>query len=158
MTDVDLTGAFLLSQAIGKRSMIPAKWGRIVNVASIAGLMGQDPRIVRTIAYNASKGGLVNFTRALAAEWGAYGITVNAICPGYTATPMLERTVGMLVGKTGRSEADARKFLADVNTDGRIVEPEEVAAIVLRLCAEGSEKTTGQAIPLPERWGETAYA
>src|SRR5437763_2190403 len=83
LVNLNLTGAFVLTQIIGKRSMIPAKWGRIVNIASIAGLMGQDKRIVRTIAYNATKGGLVNFTRALAAEWGEHGITVNAICPGF---------------------------------------------------------------------------
>src|SRR5258705_13734508 len=68
--------------------MIPARWGRVINVASIAGLMGQDPRIVRTIAYNATKGGLVNFTRALAAEWGEHGITVNAIAPGFFPSKM----------------------------------------------------------------------
>jgi gluconate 5-dehydrogenase len=94
LVNVNLTGAFLLSQAIGKRSMIPQKWGRIVNIASIAGLMGQDPRIVRTIAYNATKGGLVNFTRALAAEWGEHGITVNAICPGFFPSKMTRATLG----------------------------------------------------------------
>ncbi|HEX2200035.1 MAG TPA: SDR family NAD(P)-dependent oxidoreductase, partial [Burkholderiales bacterium] len=62
LVNVNLTGAFVLSQLVGKRSMIPARWGRIVNIASIAGLMGQDKRIVQTIAYNATKGGLVNFT------------------------------------------------------------------------------------------------
>src|SRR5438105_11027461 len=69
LVNLNLTGVFVLTQHIGKKSMIPARWGRIITVASIAGLMGQDPRIVRTIAYNATKGGLVNFTRALAAEW-----------------------------------------------------------------------------------------
>ncbi len=83
LVNLNLTAVFVLTQHIGRQSMIPARWGRIINVASIAGLMGQDPRIVRTIAYNATKGGLVNFTRALAAEWGHYGITVNAICPGF---------------------------------------------------------------------------
>src|ERR1044071_6104612 len=69
LMNVNLTGVFVLTQFVGKRSMIPAKWGRVINIASIAGLMGQDKRIVRTLAYNTTKGGLVNFTRALAAEW-----------------------------------------------------------------------------------------
>jgi gluconate 5-dehydrogenase len=94
LVNVNLTGVFVLTQLIGKKSMIPAKWGRVVNVASIAGLMGQDPRIVRTIAYNATKGGLVNFTRALAAEWGQHGITVNAICPGFFPSRMTKATLG----------------------------------------------------------------
>src|SRR5438046_6959373 len=81
LMNLTLTSAFVLTQILGRKSMIPAKWGRVINIASIAGLMGQDPRIVRTIAYNTTKGGLVNFTRALAAEWGQHGITVNAICP-----------------------------------------------------------------------------
>ena len=106
LVNVNLTGAFLLTQQIGKRSMIPAKWGRVINVASIAGLMGQDPRIVRTIAYNATKGGLVNFTRALAAEWGSYGITVNAICPGFFPSKMTRATLGTDRRADPRLDAD----------------------------------------------------
>src|SRR6185295_13226307 len=93
LVSLNLTGAFVLTQLIGKRSMIPAKWGRVINIASIAGLMGQDKRIVRTLAYNTTKGGLVNFTRALAAEWGEYGITVNAICPGFFPSKMTRATL-----------------------------------------------------------------
>ena len=77
----NLDGTFLLTQAIARDSMIPRKYGRIFFVASVAGLRAQDPRIMRTVAYNASKGGIVNLTRALAAEWGVHGITVNCICP-----------------------------------------------------------------------------
>src|SRR5207302_4203391 len=76
LMNLNLTAAFVLTQIVGRKSMIPAKWGRVINIASIAGLMGLDPRIVRSIAYNTTKGGLVNFTRALAAEWGQHGITV----------------------------------------------------------------------------------
>jgi NAD(P)-dependent dehydrogenase (short-subunit alcohol dehydrogenase family) len=82
LVNLNLTGTFLVSQMIGKRSMIPSKWGRIVNIASIAGLFASDPRVVRTVAYNATKHGVVGITRQLAAEWGEHGITVNAICPG----------------------------------------------------------------------------
>ena len=83
LVNVNLSGAFVLTQIIALKSMIPAKWGRIINIASIAGLMGQDPRFAPTAAYTATKHGLVGLTRQLAAEWGVHGITVNAICPGF---------------------------------------------------------------------------
>src|SRR5262245_18717390 len=78
LVNVNLTGAFLLSQQIAKRSMIPARWGRIINTASVAGITASDPRVVKTVAFNATKHGLVGLTRQLAAEWGPHGITVNA--------------------------------------------------------------------------------
>jgi len=81
--NLNVRGYFLLSQAVAKSSMIPRGRGRIVNIASIAGL-GGNPAEMQTIAYNTSKGAVVNFTRALAGEWGRYGITVNAICPGFS--------------------------------------------------------------------------
>lgn len=81
--NLNIRGLFLLSQQIGKRSMIPRKYGKIINVASIAGLKGNAPGTLDTIAYNTSKGAVVNFTRALAGEWGEYNITVNAIAPGF---------------------------------------------------------------------------
>ncbi len=80
---LNLTGPFLLTQAIGKRWMIPARRGRVINVASVEGLQGHHVAMGGMIGYAAAKGGLVNFTRALAAEWGRYGITVNALAPGY---------------------------------------------------------------------------
>src|SRR5690606_2756712 len=80
--NLNVRGYFLLSQAIGKRSMIPRKKGRIINLASIAGL-GGNPPFMQTVAYNTSKGAVVNFTRALACEWGHHGITVNAVAPGF---------------------------------------------------------------------------
>ena len=86
--NLNIRGLFLLTQQIGKRSMIPRKYGKIVNVASIAGLKGNAPGTLDTIAYNTSKGAVVNFTRALAGEWGEYNITVNAIAPGFFPSKM----------------------------------------------------------------------
>src|SRR5687768_15954886 len=102
LVNVNLTGAFLLSQLIAKRSMIPGRWGRIINTASIAGLAASDPRVVRTVAYNATKHGLVGLTRQLAAEWGEHGITVNAICPGFFPSKMTRGTLDT-AGKIGRA-------------------------------------------------------
>jgi gluconate 5-dehydrogenase len=86
--NLNVRGVFLLTQAIGRRSMIPRHEGRVIIVASVAGLRGNPPGTMKTIAYNTSKGALVNFTRALAGEWGPYGITVNAIAPGFFPSKM----------------------------------------------------------------------
>jgi len=90
--NLNIRGYFILSQVIGKKSMIPRKQGRIINVASIAGLGGNPPQMT-TIAYNTSKGAVINFTRALAAEWGKYSINVNAICPGFFPSRMTAGTL-----------------------------------------------------------------
>jgi NAD(P)-dependent dehydrogenase (short-subunit alcohol dehydrogenase family) len=86
--NLNVRGLFLLSQAVGKKSMIPRKYGRIINVASIAGLAGNAPGTMKTLAYNTSKGAVVNLTRTLAGEWGPYGITVNALAPGFFPSKM----------------------------------------------------------------------
>ncbi|MGH8704168.1 MAG: SDR family oxidoreductase [Burkholderiales bacterium] len=135
LVNLNLTGVFVLTQIVGKKSMIPAKYGRIVNVASIAGLMGQDPRIVRTIAYNATKGGLVNMTRALAAEWGQYGITVNAICPGFFPSKMTQATIGT-IGEQIREWTPNRRLGND----------EDLKGLAVLLASDASRHITGQAI------------
>jgi len=135
LVSLNLTGAFVLTQLIGKRSMIPAKWGRVINIASIAGLMGQDKRIVRTLAYNTTKGGLVNFTRALAAEWGEHGITVNAICPGFFPSRMTRATLDA----TG-------ELIRDWTPNRRLGNDEDLKGLVVLLASEASRHITGQAI------------
>jgi gluconate 5-dehydrogenase len=91
--DLNIRSIFVVSQLVGKRSMIPRGYGRIINIASIAGLAGNPPGTMTTIAYNTSKGALVNFTRTLAGEWGRHGITVNALAPGFFPSKM---TKGLL--------------------------------------------------------------
>ena len=135
LVNLNLTGAFVITQLIGKKSMIPAGRGRIVNVASIAGLMGQDTRFVRTIAYNTTKGGLVNFTRALAAEWGEYGITVNAICPGFFPSKMTQATLDT----TG-------ELIRDWTPTKRLGGEEDLKGLVVLLASDASRHITGQAI------------
>jgi len=135
LVNVNLTGAFLLSQAIAKRSMIPAKWGRIINTASVAGLAASDPRVVRTVAYNATKHGLVGLTRQLAAEWGEHGITVNAICPGFFPSRMTKATLDT-VGKR----------VVEVTPTGRLGNDEDLKGLAVLLASEASRHITGQAI------------
>jgi len=135
LVNVNLTGAFLLSQAIGKRSMIPARWGRIINVASVAGLMGQDPRFAPTAAYTATKHGVVGLTRQLAAEWGVHGITVNAICPGFFPSKMT-KTVLATVGEKVR----------DLTPTRRLGNDEDLKGLAVLLASEASRHITGQAI------------
>ena len=142
---VNLTGAFLTARE-GLGDMRDAGWGRIVFIASTAALEGH----AYVAAYCAAKHGVLGLARALAKETVDSEITVNTICPGYTETPMLEATVANIVSRTGRVEEDVRAFLAASNPVGRFVQPEEVAAAVLRIAEEREAKTNGQVIPIPE--------
>ncbi len=141
LMSVNLDGAFYCSQA-ALPDMLSAGWGRIINVASIAGLVGQ-PYIT---AYCASKHALVGLTRALATEVASKGITVNAVCPGYTDSDMVTEAVKNIVAKTGRSSEQARNELIARNPLKRLIKPEEVANAVAWLCLPGSEAVNGQTI------------
>ena len=141
MIEVNLEGAFHCIHAV-LPAMLESKWGRIVNVASTAGLIGY--RYVS--AYCASKHGLVGLTRSLALEVATQGVTVNAVCPGYTETEILERTIEGIVAKTGRTPEQARENLSAQNPRKKFIQPEEVANAVAWLCLPGSEAITGQSI------------
>jgi NAD(P)-dependent dehydrogenase (short-subunit alcohol dehydrogenase family) len=146
---VNLTGAFYSVQP-ALAGMRAKKWGRIVFIASTAGI-----RAAPYIApYVAAKHGVIGLMRTLALETAKDGITVNAVCPSYTETPMLEQAVARIVATTKRSEADARALLAARNPQGRFITPQEVADTVLWLCTEGAASITGQAISLSggETW------
>ena len=124
----NVTGTFLCTREAAQ-DMIVAKWGRIVNVASIAGLGGA----AYISAYCASKHAVVGFTRAIAAEYAALGITANAMCPGYTETGMMRKAVDNIKKFTGCSEEEARAQLAQQNPGGRIATVEEVGAGAMEL-------------------------
>ncbi len=135
----NLDGAFLTMQA-GLNDMLESGWGRIIAISSIAGQRG----LARGTAYCASKHGLIGLTRALSAETMGKGITVNALCPGYVRTPIVDRGVANIMEKTGLASDKALKAMVDANPIGRLIEPEEVAAFALFLCGPGSEAVNGQ--------------
>lgn len=147
--DVNLTGAFLTVQP-ALAGMAERKGGRIVFIASVAGLRGYG----YVAPYVASKHGVIGLMRALAVEFVKTGVTVNAICPSYVETEMLEQSVARIVEKTGRSEEEARASLLAANPHGRFIQPEEVASAVLWLCGENAASITGQSISISggETW------
>jgi len=141
MLDANATGAFLLCRAFAP-GMVERGDGRIVNVASTAGERGY-PYVT---AYCAGKHAVVGLTRALALEVAASGVTVNAVCPGWTETPLLGRTIDGIVAATGRDEDAARRALLAGNAQGRFVQPEEVASAVRWLCEPAQSAVTGRTI------------
>jgi len=135
LINLNLVGSFVMAQQAAKKAMIPAKWGRIINVASTAGLSASDPAVVRTVSYNTTKHGVVGMTRQLAAEWGAHGITVNAICPGFFPSRMTKATLGT----TG-------ELIRDWTPTKRLGNDEDLKGLVALLASEASRHITGQAI------------
>jgi 3-hydroxybutyrate dehydrogenase len=125
----NLTGTYACTREI-IQEMLAAKWGRIINISSIAGLYGA-PYIT---AYAASKHGVMGLTRALAAELEGSGVTVNVICPGYTETGLMQQAIDTIVERTGLSRDKARQHLVKTNPGGRIVTAEEVANVAVELC------------------------
>lgn len=141
MLAVNLTGSFLCTQQ-ALPDMLAAGWGRIVNIASTSGLKGY----AYVSAYTAAKHGVVGLTRSLALEVARKGVTVNAVCPGYTETDILRESIANVVEKTGRNADEVRSQFAAGNPQGRIVQPEDVADAVLWLCRDGASAINGQAV------------
>lgn len=143
MIDVNLTGVFLTLQS-ALADMADKGWGRMISVASTAGLKGY----AYVAPYCAAKHGVVGLTKALALETAKTGITVNALCPGFVDTPLLDQSVQNIVEKTGRSADEARKMLAASNPQGRLIQPNEVAAMAVWLCSDAAGSVTGQALSI----------
>jgi len=132
--NLNINAMFFLSREVGKRVMIPNTSGKIINIASVAGLAGNPPGM-QTIAYNTSKGADINFTRALAGEWGAYNINVNAICPGFFPTKMAEGLLGKI-----------EKMVLATTPLKRIGNDEDLKGVAVFLASEASRHITGQYI------------
>lgn len=140
---VNLNGVFYCSRQV-LDDMLDADWGRIINIASTAGLTGY----AYVSAYCAAKHGVIGLTRSLALELAGTGITVNAICPGYTNTDLIAGAITRIMDKTGMTQEDAENRLKSVNPQHRFIEPAEVAAAAAWLCLPGAESITGQSIPI----------
>ncbi|MBP1849622.1 SDR family NAD(P)-dependent oxidoreductase [Rhizobium halophytocola] len=142
VVDVDLTGVFNVTQLALPDLKARGTGARIINVASTAGLIGY----AYVSAYCAAKHGVVGLTRALALELAKKGVTVNAVCPGFTDTPIISRSIAQIVEKTGRTPEEALAEFTRHNPQGRLVQPEEVADTVLWLALPSAQSINGQAI------------
>ncbi len=140
---VNLIGVFNLWQAV-LPDMKAASTGRLIAISSTAGLKGYP----YVSAYVAAKHGVVGLTRALALELARTDITVNAICPGFTETPMLARSIANIMDKTGKTEAEARAALTAPNPQGRLIQPEEIARAALWLTSDAARSVNGHALPI----------
>ena len=143
MLALNLESVFSLTRLV-LPSMLAAQRGRIINVASTAGLKGY----AYVSAYSAAKHGVIGLTRALAQEVASSGVTVNAVCPGYTETDLVSTSVAAIMAKTGRSDAEVRAELAKANPQGRLVQPDEVASSVLWLASDGAASVNGVALSI----------
>ncbi|GGD01003.1 SDR family NAD(P)-dependent oxidoreductase [Undibacterium terreum] len=141
MLAVNLTGTFHCTQQV-LPAMLKAGWGRIVNISSTAGLSGY----AYVAAYCAAKHGVIGLTRSLALEVATKGVTVNAVCPGYTETDIVREAIANIVSKTGRSEEQALAELSANNPQKRLVQPVEVADAVVWLCMPGASAMNGQSV------------
>ncbi len=138
---VNATSTFLCMRAFVP-AMMDREWGRVVNIASVAGIMG-DQYIA---SYSAAKHAVLGLTRSVAAEAAQRGVTVNAVCPGYVDTPMTDESVRRIATATGRSERDARDAILARTAQRRLITPEEVAHVVLSLCHESAHGVNGASI------------
>ena len=134
--NLNVRSVFLVAQAVGKLSMIPNRSGRIINISSIAGLAGNPPGTMQTLAYNTSKGAVINFTRTLAGEWGRYGITVNSIAPGFFPSKM---TKGLLA-------AVGAEALAQDAPLNRLGDDEDLKGAVVLFASDAGKHITGQTL------------
>jgi gluconate 5-dehydrogenase len=135
LINLNLTGTFVVTQTVGKRSMIPRRYGRIINMASIAGIRGNPVDLLETLAYNTTKGGLVNFTRALAGEWGEHGITVNAIAPGFFPSKMTRAALDV-IGERIIARTPLR----------RLGDEEDLKGLACLLASDAARHISGQVI------------
>jgi NAD(P)-dependent dehydrogenase (short-subunit alcohol dehydrogenase family) len=141
MLAINLTSVYLVTKAFIPK-MVEMRRGRIINIASIASKVGNK----YIAAYTAAKHGVLGLTRALAVEFVEYNITVNAICPGYVNTPMTDHNIVRIVAKTKMTELEARRYLEQLSPQNRMIESDEVAAMVVMLASGLARGINGQAI------------
>jgi NAD(P)-dependent dehydrogenase (short-subunit alcohol dehydrogenase family) len=141
MLSINLTSVYYVTKAF-LPTLIDQRYGRIINIASIASKVGGS----YIAAYTAAKHGVLGLTRSLAVELIPYNITVNAICPGYVDTPMTDSSVANIVSRTGMPASQAREALEKTSPQRRLIEPEEVAAIAVFLAQDITKGITGQSI------------